>query len=49
MELKKEVYNSFWIKLLQEEETSDSSAKLKCFLDIKVDVACRLSQNSLEF
>jgi hypothetical protein len=34
MELKKEVYNSFWIKLLQEEESSDFSAKLKCSLDI---------------
>ena len=49
MELKKEVYNSFWIKLLQEEESSDFSAKLKRSLDIQVDVACELSQNSLEF
>ena len=28
------IYNSFWIKLLQEEESSDFSAKLKCSLDI---------------
>ena len=43
------VYNSFWIKLLEEEESTDFSAKLTYSLGILVDEACRLSRNSLDF
>ncbi len=43
------VYNSFWIKLLGEEESIDFSAKLMYSLSILVDEACRLSRNSLDF